>query len=199
MRFELTAPQKKMFALALLLALLGAVYGLLVDPLLGMYRDNRERIASLESRLAGYRQVAGNGSALRKALAERLGAVREADYFLRNDKHALASAELQELVRAKIRESGGRLVSSQAYDVSEMNGRESVSIDARLQGDIGVLQSFLYQLANSRPMVFVDELAVTSIRSRAVGRVNAGANNEERLLDVRIKMSAYLRSSSPGV
>lgn len=199
MKREVSPKRKKIAALTILFAVVGAGYGWMVNPLLDRYRDNREQIMLLEERLVEYQRIAGNEPVLKRILTEQSHEMRQALYFLRNGKHALASAELQELIRDKIGESRGRLISSQAYEVSTTKGRETVTVDVRLQGDIHVLQSVLYRLANARPFVFVDELMVTSIRSRAVGRLNPDASKDEKMLDIRIKVSAYLRSESPRI
>lgn len=198
MRIELTPVQKKLVAVALLIGFVGALYGLIARPLLDRYWDNSELISVLETRLSDYLRTAESGAALKKRLTQSRQELSRANYFLHSEKHALASAELQELIRDTIAASDGRLISSQANDLLDAEGPEIVSIDARLQGDINALQNVLQKLANSRPIVFVDELLITSIRGRVVGRVNRGAPQNNNMLDVRIKISAYLRAESPG-
>jgi hypothetical protein len=48
-------------------------------------------------------------------------------------------------------------------------------------------------------MVFVDELVVTAIRGRVVGRVKRdNNNNRQQVLDIRIKASAYMKKEPAG-
>jgi|GEM_PF-1624181 len=199
MRIEITPTQRKLVAVALLAGFIGAIYGLIAKPLLSRYWDNREQIVMLEKRLLDYRRTAESGAALKRKLSLSKRELGRAAYFLNSEKRALASAELQELIRDTIAASDGRLISSQANDALGTEGPEMVSIDARMQGDINALQNVLYKLANNRPIVFVDELLITSIRGRVVGRVNRGAPQHENKLDIRIKISAYLRTGSSGV
>ena len=199
MRVELTSTQRKLMAVVLLVGFIGALYGLIAKPLLGRYWDNREQIGVMEKRLSDYLRTAESGTALKQQLSLSMRELGRADYFLHSEKRALASAELQELIRDIIAASDGRLISSQANDAPGADGPEKVSIDARMQGDINALQNVLYRLANNRPIVFVDELLITSLRGRVVGRVNRGAPQSENMLDIRVKISAYLRTGSSGV
>ncbi len=198
MSYELTALQRKIAALAILVVAIGAYYGLVVDPLVNRYSDNREQIAMLEQRLAGYRQIAADAPAVKAALQRKLSEVRRTAFFLSNPKHALASVELQELVRSKINQANGHLMSSQAFDVSALEGHELVAVEVRVQGDIDVLRTLLFELTNGRPVVFVDELNVTAYRGRALGRVVQGANKEGQMLDIRVRVSAFLPAESQG-
>ena len=199
MKIEVTSAQRKLIAIALLVGFIGALYGLVAKPLLSRYWDNREQIAVMEKRLSGYLRTAESGAALKQRLSQNMRELGQAVYFLRSEKSALASAELQELIRDTIAASEGRLISSQANNTLNTEGPERISIDARMQGDINALQNVLYKLANNRPLVFVDELLITSIRGRVVGRVNPSAPKSESKLDIRIKISAYLRTGSSGV
>jgi hypothetical protein len=56
----------------------------------------------------------------------------------------------------------------------------------------------LFKLVTSHPLVFVDELVVTGIRSRVVGRVRQSEDPGVQLLDVRLKASAYMDSAEEG-
>lgn len=199
MRVELTAMQKKLLAVGLLIGLIGVLYGLIARPLLDRYWENRELITVLEGRLSDYLRTAESGAALKKRLGQSRQELGRANYFLQSEKHALASAELQELIRNMIAASGGTLISSQSNDLLGAEGPEMVSIDARLRGDINALQNVLHKLANNRPIVFVDELLITSMRGRVVGRVNRGVPQKNNMLDIRIKISAYLRTGSGEV
>lgn len=199
MTFDLTVRQRKILALGVLLAAMGVLYGLIINPLLTRYLENEERIAFLEKRYVSYQGIAENTPRLQAVLNTKLREAKQAQYFLRSEKHALASAELQELVRNVINVGKGRLISSQAHEVNILNNRKIATVDARLQGDIVTLRNVLQHLANSRPLVFVDELMVTSMRGRKVGFLNDGQSNKAQLLDIRIKVRAYLQPSAAGV
>lgn len=195
----LTPMHRRVAALSILFVVLGVVYGFVVNPLVNRYSANHEQIAQLQQRLAGYRRIASEAPAVKAALNRKLGEIKRAAYFLRNTKHALASAELQELVRGRITAAKGHLMSSQAYDVSRVEGREQVSVEVRVQGDIGVLRSLLFELTTGRPVVFVDDLNVTAYRGRAVGRLAQSPNTDGQMLDIRVRVSAYLASDPQGV
>ncbi len=126
----------------------------------------------------------------------------------------MASAELQQLVRERVGSSGARLVSSQARETAPEEGHQRASVDVRMRGDINSLRRVLFALASSRPMIFVDELVVTAIRSDAAngmtlepimpsammpGAMVPGAgDNKKQLLDIRIKASAYMKNRRVG-
>ena len=184
--------QRRLLALGFLVLLLWGVVVMIVGPVLELYRANGEQIAQMERRLASYRRIAADRPALKAEIESRHSALRQAGYFLESRTPSLASAELQELVRSRITEARGNLVSSQAHETRLEDGRRKVIVDARMRGDIVALQQVLLKLVTSRPLVFVDELVVTGIRSRVVGRVSKVEDPGGKLLDVRLKASAYM-------
>ncbi len=195
---ELNATQRRLLAVGLLLLVLLLFYELVARPLITRYQDNREQIAVLEQRLASYRAVAANAPALKQQIQQRLNELKRSGYFLKSTTPALASAELQDLVRGKITQGKGHLFSSQAHETTLEEGYRKVVVDARMRGDMNALQRILFKLVTSRPLVFVDELVITGIRSRVVGRIAKDAHPDTQLLDVRIKASAYMASESGG-
>lgn len=199
MNIELTPLQRRAAAVVLLFGLLLLAYLLLVRPLLASYRENQARIELLEQRLATYRHEAAQAPAIRAQLERARHGLDQAGYFLKANTTSLASAELQELVRDRIGAAGGHLLSSQAHEAALDGGRQRASVDARMQGDIDSLRRVLFALASSRPMIFVDELVVTAIRGRVVGRIRQGKdNNKKQVLDIRIKASAYMKTEPAG-
>ncbi len=190
--------QRRMLALGILGLLLWGVAVLIIGPVLQAYRANGEQIAQMERRLAEYRRIAADKPALEAEIERRHSVLRRAGYFLKSRTPSLASAELQELVRSRITEAKGKLVSSQAHETRLEDGRRKVIVDARMRGDIGALQQVLFKLVTSHPLVFVDELVVTGIRSRVVGRVRQAEDPSVQLLDVRLKASAYMDSAGEG-
>lgn len=199
MNIRLSPLQGRIAALALLLLVLLLAYLALVRPMLARYHDNQARIGMLEQRLDGYRRQAAQAPVIKAQLERAIHRLDQAGYFLKSTTTSLASAELQELVRARIKTAGAHLLSSQAHEAALFGGRRRAEVDARMQGDVNSLRRVLFALASSRPMVFVDELVVTAIRGRVVGRVKRdNNNNRQQVLDIRIKASAYMKKEPAG-
>lgn len=182
--------QSRLLAVALLLAVLAALYGFAVQPLLAQHRAYDETIVDLRYRLAQYQRIARQGAALEQGLRDAKHQQATSSYYLKSAKPALASAELQQYVKERVTEGGGQLVSSQVMPEEKAEVSPSVAIRVHMRGSIGSLRAVLYGLETGSPVLFVDEVFVTQGPRR---RLANGQAPEETPLDIRFRVTGYTR------
>lgn len=193
----LSPPLSKGLAIALLAALLAAVYLVVVDPLLVAYRDSEESLQVLRKRLAGYQRVAAERPQLEQAL-ESAGPVQEQeDLFLRNSSRALAAAELQAYARVTVEDAGGSLVSTQPLTGEQ--GEEAsrrVSVRVRMTGTIEALQAVLHRLEAGPPLALLEEVSINRRPQRRTSRTRTAEPELDWQLDVRFTLTGFIRGGT---
>lgn len=180
-------------ALALLIVLLLAAYQFVVQPLIDRYRDNQETIARSHDILQRYQALADEYP----ALAERLATLDEekeesfAGYF-DGPSDALAAAQLQNLAAEIIETADGEIRSTQILPVTEVESDPSVrrtGVKLRFGTTIDGLASALYDLETVEPHLIIDQLIISTERSR---RFNDETDQDAKL-DVRLDLFGYVR------
>ena len=185
---RLTAVQRRFAALALTVALAGLGYGAFVLPLIEAHRYYDESIADLRHRLAQYQRVAKDREANQRLLDQRKRADLAKGHYLAERNPALASAELQALLKRAVEQGKGELVSTQV--VSPQRGSE-VTVKVRVRGSIRTLQKLLYALESSRPILFVNTLTVDAAPATRPARPEATPPAND--LVIGIDVTGYTR------
>ena len=196
---RLTALQKRVAALALTVALAGLGYAALVRPVLQGHRHYDERIAELSHRLERYQRVAKDREATQKLLDQRKRADLAKRYYLAERNPALASAELQGLVKRAVEQGKGELISTQVVSGQRADRPTDVTVKVTVRGDIRALQKALYALESGRPILFVNNLTIASgaptRAARLMGQAGARLMGQAGGKDFVINMdvSGYMR------
>ena len=81
-------------------------------------------------------------------------------FYLKGATPALASAELQDIVKSIIETSGGRILSSQALANKDDNGYRQIAATMQMSMTIQNLRRVLYAMETKVPYLFVDSLVV---------------------------------------
>lgn len=192
MRRELTRRERRAVALGLLGAVAAAAYAFVAWPLVERHRAYDERIAELEHRLARYRRVAAQGPALEAALERIRRHAAGSGYYLESAKAALASAELQQHLKARIVRDGGQLVSTQVMAETAQGAFAGVAIRVHMRGSIESLRAVLHALETGSPLLFIDDILVTQGPRRPRNREAQTAMP----LDIRFQVTGYTRNGS---
>ena len=195
MRLELTPFTSRMLAIALLVMVVFGAYGLLVAPLSGRYQAHDDDIAELEARLTHLHRIASAGTVTESKLAALRRAQPTTGYYLKSTKRALASAELQRYVKQIVDKSGGQLVSSQVLSTQTNESFGSVAVKVHLRADIVGLRRVLYRLEAGKPVLFIDELSVSTTHRR---RVRTRKAKSQLPLNVEFRITAYGRGGEGG-
>ena len=185
-------------ALALLLAVIGLVYLLLVHPLFTVpLREADARIAELRERDARVRSLLAQRPQIEQRLAE-LDARGGASGFLAEPTSELATAALiQQLERVVLEVSPGNrgcAITNRAPLTGEPPpGRyRRVTVQVRLRCGNAETLAVLHALESARPYLFVDAVNTTAQRYFAIPGNNLP---QEGGLDVAFDLHGYLRPS----
>ena len=123
--------------------------------------DEKQQLAlklrQYETILAGKQQVLKNIDALKNEIQGQ-------NYFNRQSTEALASAEVQEVIKKAIVDAGGQLSSTQALPVKTKDSFSLITVSVRMTGNSEVLRSVLYRLETATPLIVVNQLDIRPMR-----------------------------------
>ena len=181
----------KIVALAVLAILLLVVNQMIIQPLIGLYRDNQDHISRTSKLQQRYRALAAE----RPVLTRRLAAFADENdlhaAYLEGPSDALAAAELQDLAATAIGDASGEITSTQilpSVKVEDGPRLRQTGLKLRFSADIDGLAEALYDLETNEPYLFVDELLVVA------GRGLPGKEEKtEPKLDIRLEIFGYVR------
>lgn len=133
---------------------------------LGWYLDGSERLADSEPRYARLQGYIHSVDALRDSSAAIDQALDGLTYSADRDVAATGAAAQQQLRR--LLESAGMAVSgSQVLSPEEHEGFQEIRMDLEASGSMAALEQALIALREARPLVFVQSLQVTPVRTRS--------------------------------
>lgn len=167
---------QRWFAIGLLLLVVAAIAGVLVVPLINAAIDYHEQKDDLLFRLqrqqkivAREAQVAENVQALRQQAQEQA-------YINQGTTEALASAELQTIVKNAVTEAGGQLTSTQGIPGKQEDGFLKIAVRVRMTSNIEALSQVLNTIETAVPVLLIDQLdinPVRGLRNRSTNKMQA--------------------------
>lgn len=162
----LPLPPRQSRALALALLALAVLLGLtlLLAPFLLLHRHYDTAIEALQQRIDVYRRTAAQTPELKKAL-DALRAKDGRRFFLHNTAPNLASAELQDLVRAAIENNNGRITTIQTAQPRDDGRFKQVGINVQMFATTPNLQKILYALETQTPYTIVENITVRPLNA----------------------------------
>jgi hypothetical protein len=162
----LPLPPRQSRALALALLALAVLIGLtlLLAPFLLLHRHYDTAIEALQDRIDVYRRTAAQTPELKKAL-DALRAKDGRRFFLHNTAPNLASAELQDLVRAAIENNNGRITTIQTAQPRDDGRFKQVGINVQMFATTPNLQKILYALETQTPYAIVENITVRPLNA----------------------------------
>lgn len=181
---------RRALALALLVAVCLALYAFAARPAWDAYRHYRESGARAAELLVRYRRLAADHD----ALAARLEAVRARraaeNYYLAAASPSLAAADLQNLLRAIVDDTGAELRRTQVLTARDEGALSRVAIRVQLGTDIAALRSILYALESGTPLLFIDNLDIRQRRRQQADDAAAVA------LEARFDLYGFTRTAA---
>lgn len=193
------ADRDRWLALALLLAVLGLFYLLVLHPLVvAPLRETDARIADLQTRDARLRALLAQRPQLQQRLAA-LDAQGGSGFLAEPTAELAAAALIQQLEQvvgdASAASRGCAIVNRTPLGDDAQGGRyRKVTVQVRLRCGNAETLAVLHALESARPWLFVDALNITAQRYFAVP---GSAQPQEGGLDVGFNLSGYLRPT-PG-
>jgi general secretion pathway protein M len=188
------ATSKFSAAFLLLLVALFVVFCLLV-PLGHFYIEKNKKIESLQQQLSRFEYLIANEGKINDELKRIDDLGSEGDLFLSGSKKSIASANLREFINEAVKRSGGQLVSSQDYESDAVPSATAIGLRLQVSGEAQNLVDFLHEIESARPIIFIDDLSVSSssfrVRSSRSSRIKDPPKNRSSL-DVRMDVVGYL-------
>ena|GEM_PF-3406779 len=183
----------KVLALGILLIVLLLFYFILIEPYRLLLNASEERVQDTAFQLNQANKVISKKTYYKDEIERLKSLYDEQTIYLKSSKRALATAEIQQMLKRISAKSNAELLSSQATS-SETEEANRVDLSVRIKTDIFSLQKLLYDLESGVPNLFVDRIQV-SRAGRAVFRFNnAELSNQD--LDVSLQVYGYLSNNS---
>lgn len=156
--------KSKATALALLVAAVLIVYFGIVGPLLSISGGYAERIEELEFKLQKLRKVAAEKDYWVNRLEEIKRQGQSEGRLISRDTAALASADLQTLIKEAVTRGGGELISTQVIPERKEEQFTRVAVKLRMTGSTQMLRDVLHSFESGQPLLFVENLNIRPIR-----------------------------------
>jgi len=151
-------------AVALLVAAILLVGLAVIVPVLNKGLELSEAKNNLVFRLQQYERIL----ARKDAVIANMSAIKEQyqkrGLLNRQSTGALASAEVQELIKKVITEAGGQLSSTQALPLSSKNEFSRITVRVSMTGNSEVLRTVLYKIETATPLIIINQIDVRPLR-----------------------------------
>ena len=183
----------RLAALLLLLLVIGAVYGFVLEPIIIGYSETDQKIAEARDQISRYQRLAAMRPGLSKQVEQSASQAMSRSYYLSGSTDALAAAGLQDRVNALIAGKGGSLRSTQPMPGVDEEQFRRITLRVQMTGTTEALFETLYALEAGTPLLFVENLDIQSgaVRKRTQGAVAQSAPDAP-MLSVGFDLSGYM-------
>lgn len=158
---DLPPKQSRIFAIALLLALLSLIALAVAGPVLLLHQHYDQALENLSDRLTRYSRVAAMRPEIESQL--KIAQAKQASrFYLKSSGPSLAAAEIQDIAKIVIEQHGAKLTSMQILPHKDENGLRQVTVNIQLSGKFQALHQVIYALENTQPYLFIDNASIRS-------------------------------------
>jgi general secretion pathway protein M len=184
---KITPRQSRALAVGLLVVAVVLALGVLLMPIVLLHKHYSDAIDTLTDRLARYRRVAAQAPEYR-AMLEAMKDKNGRNFFLKNTAPNLATAELQEIVRAAIEGNGGRITTSQNQAAREDGRFRQIIVNVQFFATTPNLQKILNALETQQPYMIVENITLRPLNAFRGFKPGPGQEPE---LNVQLDVAAY--------
>lgn len=188
---ELSKDHQRILAVSLFILCIVVVLSLVVVPLVNMTRSYDEKIEDLQFNLQRYKRTVSSKDKVLQQLNTLKRRQWNENQFSNRETPALASADLQQLIKKAVVDAGGRLISTQVVPEKEEDHFINTSVKVRMSGDTETLRNVLYTIESARPMLMVDNLMIRSTSGRRNRKTRKVTPSNQ--LNVNFDVSGYMR------
>ncbi len=166
------------------------VYLVVVIPIMGLQDSWSQELARKRQLLVKYQSLINEKARVVQGNKEMKAALTQAEsQFLSGDNPAVASADLQEILKGLTRDHGVQMTSTKVLTPREAGPYLEVPVQAQLSCTTGQLLTILYQLEHHKKLLFVPELEVNAPRWTVGTQKTSGA------LQVNLVVSGVIKKS----
>ena len=186
---EMDSSQQRRLAVGLLVIAAMFLLCITVLPAVLANRALDNEIGTLHERLQRLQMIASQDEELRSRYAMLRQNQATRGYFLQGDSEAVASADLQRILKNITAAHGAQLMSTQILPAAKEDSLTRVSLRLRIRGPVEGLVESLYDLESNSALLFLDNISVrTSVSVRQRLRV---ANNNVPF-EANFDLTAYM-------
>jgi len=154
----------RFLAVSLLLAVISFISFVIVMPLVNQGLALHEEKNALGFRFEQYERILSRKQTVMEDIENLKSQIADQNYLSTQNTTALASAELQEMIKQTIVEAGGQLSSTQGLPVVTKNNFQRIPINVRMTGNSEVLRTVLHRLETATPLVVVEQIDIRPMR-----------------------------------
>ncbi len=141
------------------------LYLVLVYPLLALNRSWSQDLVRKRQLLARYQTLQENKIKVARALQALKGAVSQMEgQFLAGGNPAVASADLQEILKNVTGAHGVQVTSIKVLQPRDAGPYQEVPVQVQLSGTMSQLLTILYHLEHHKKLLFIPELEINAPR-----------------------------------
>lgn len=186
---ELSPPTRRVLAIGILILVIALPYWLMVRPILDEFARIDSEIAEQHERLGRLTSIAARLATLESQRDALARGGNRAEGYLTGSSEAIVAADLQNRLKTLISNAGGKLASTQVLPATDEAGFRQVSVRVRLNTSINGLSTLLYELETGEPLLFIDNLDVSTRQDRP----RTGETEGESDLSVTFDVYGFLR------
>ena len=161
---QLQSLQQRWLAVGLLIGVMMIVGLVVFVPLISKGVELLEAKKNLVFKLQQYERILAKSDTVTASVVNISKKQQQQGYFNGQATDALASAEMQEFIKKTIVDAGGQLNSTQALPVSNKDAFKRITVSVRMTGNSQVLQSVLYKLETSEPLIIINQIDIRPMR-----------------------------------
>ena len=155
---------ERWLAVSLLFAVMCFISFVIILPLVNQGLALREEKNALSFRFEQYERILSRKQSIVDEIENLKSQIAEQNYLSTKNTTALASAELQEMIKEAIVDAGGQLSSTQGMPVVTKNNFQRIPINVRMTGNSEVLRSVLHKIETATPLVVVEQIDIRPMR-----------------------------------
>jgi len=183
--------QQRWLALGLLFGIIISISMLVIVPWLNNRSEINEDIDEQIFRIKRYQRVIASREEVLVDIEQGRKEINALGYFSDQESSSLATAELQNSIKAMAVHAGGELSSSQVLPNKEQDGLIRIAVKVKLTGDMEMLRSLLYEIEIEKPLLIIENLTVVPApkkRNRKTRKTEQTGN-----IVVTLEVSSYMR------
>ncbi len=155
---------ERWLAVGLLLAVMSFISFVIILPLINQGLALNDERNTLGFRLEQYERILARKQSVIEEMETLKTQFADQNYLSTQNTSALASAELQEMIKQAIVEAGGQLSSTQGLPIVTKNNFNRIPINVRMTGNSEVLRAVLHKIETATPLVVVEQIDIRPMR-----------------------------------
>lgn len=155
---------ERWLAVGLLLVVISFISFVIILPLVNQGLALHEEKNTLGFRFQQYERILSRKQSVIDEMENLKSQVADQNYLSTQNTTALASAELQEMIKQAIIDAGGQLSSTQGLPVVTKNNFQRIPINVRMTGNSEVLRTVLHRIETAAPLVVIEQIDIRPMR-----------------------------------